>query len=78
MPPAASFDIEPVTVIEPVTPSEPVTAEDAFDGMTDRELLLTIARSIHEVRAIAVEAGAKVSPLIEGLSKNPMLKMFFK
>jgi hypothetical protein len=57
---------------------EPATVADEFDAMTDREILLTMARDIRTVRALAAEAGGKVQPLIDGFSRNPMFKLLLK
>lgn len=51
---------------------------DIFATMPDRELLLSIARDMAATRALAAEAAAKVQPVIDGLSKHPMFKLFVK
>lgn len=59
---------------ETATAVETVEA-DYFDGLTDRELLLFIARNMHAVTLIAEEVQEVAAPVIEKLSSNPMFKM---
>lgn len=53
-----------------------VPVEDApdFSAMSDRELLESIARDMHTVRRLAADVQGHVAPVMEKLSKNPLLR----
>lgn len=58
------------------TPAEILTRE--FASMTDRELLEYIARNMAHAVAIAGAVQEQVSPVMDKLSKNPLLGGFFR
>lgn len=47
-----------------------------FDAMSDRELLLHIAKSHHFILSIIMEVKDQVMPTIDGLVKSPLLRPF--
>jgi len=50
-------------------------AEDEFDRLTDRELLLLLVRQQKVIVDLVQEVAPSVTPMIEKLQSNPMLKM---
>jgi hypothetical protein len=55
-----------------------IDVTDEYTALSDRELLLGIARDIRAVRTLASEAGAKAGPMLEALARNPMFKLLLK
>lgn len=60
----------------PVADAE-VAVSDDFDTLTDRELLLAIARDIRTVRELATQIGEETKPFLTKLQANPMTKLLF-
>jgi len=58
-------------------PCDDCGAEDVFDAMTDRDLLLYIARAMAQTVHIAEQVQGQVQPVVDKLAGNPLLSGLF-
>lgn len=52
-------------------------SEDMFDAMSDRDLLLFIARGMAQAVDIATQVQGQVGPVVDKLSSNPLIGGLF-